>query len=124
MGLCRPARPEKTSPSETGQAVLFDERTNAMNIFPLGQIVGTPAALEAIAEAGQPPEFFLDKHGHGDWGELCEEDKQLNDQALLDGGRLLSAYKTLKGERIWIITEAIDDDGQRNATTILLPSQY
>jgi hypothetical protein len=95
-----------------------------MNIFPLGQIVGTPAALDAIADAGQTPEFFLDQHGHGNWGEVCDEDKAFNDQALLDGGRLLSAYRTLKGERIWIITEAIDDDGIRNATTILLPSQY
>ena len=65
--------------------------------FPLGQIVGTPGALEAIAQAGQTPAFFLDKHGSGDWGEVCDEDKRLNDQALVDGSRLLSAYRTLKG---------------------------
>ena len=27
-----------------------------MNKFPLGQIVATPAALEAIQKAGQPPD--------------------------------------------------------------------
>ena len=95
-----------------------------MNIFPMGTIVATPAALEAIAESGQSPAFFLDRHGHGDWGEVDAGDSALNDQALLDGERLLSAYKTLKGVRIWIITEAVGDDGKREATTILLPSQY
>ena len=35
----------------------------------------------------------------------------LNDQSLVDGSRILSAYKTLKGERLWIITEAADDRG-------------
>jgi len=42
----------------------------------------------------------------------------------VDGSRLLSAYKTLKGERIWIITEAADDQGRRVASTILLPQEY
>jgi hypothetical protein len=28
------------------------------------------------------------------------------------------------GAKIWIITEAADDDGQREATTILLPDEY
>jgi hypothetical protein len=92
--------------------------------FSLGQTVGTPAALKAIAEAGQSPEFFLGKHVAGDWGEVCDGDKRLNDQALMDGSRLLSAYRTLRNVRIWIITEAADDDGKRETTTILLPSQY
>jgi hypothetical protein len=90
-----------------------------MNRFPLGQIVATPGALEAIETAGQSPDFFLDKHAQGDWGEVCDGDKQLNDEALLDGGRLLSAYRTLKNERIWVITEA-----DRSSTCCLLPSEY
>ncbi len=92
--------------------------------FSLGQTLATPSALKALEEAGQSPAFFLDRHVQGDWGLVNEEDKRLNDQALVDGGRLLSAYKTLKGERIWIITEATDDEGRRAASTILLPSEY
>ena len=95
-----------------------------MNKFPLGQIVATPGALEALAESGQTPDFFLAKHASGDWGEVCDGDKKLNDEALADGGRLLSAYCTLENERLWVITEAADDSGKRLATTILLPSQY
>ena len=77
-----------------------------------------------MEESGQSPAFFLEKHASGDWGEMSEEDKRLNDQALVDGQRILSAYKTLKGERIWIITEAADDQGRRAASTALLPPEY
>jgi hypothetical protein len=92
--------------------------------FSLGQILSTPGALEALEASGQSPQFFLEKHVVGDWGTVCAEDKLANDQSLIDGSRLLSAYKTLKGERIWIITEATDDSGNRSATTILLPEEY
>jgi hypothetical protein len=95
-----------------------------MSRFQLGQIVATPAALEAIEASGQSPDFFLAKHAAGDWGEVCKGDAALNDQALLDGERLLSAYKTLKGVSLWIITEAVGDDCKRAATTFILPEEY
>ena len=92
--------------------------------FQLGQTLATPGALKAMEEAGQSPAFFLDQHMQGRWGEVCDEDKRLNDQALVDGSRLLSAYRTLRNERLWVITEAVDDDGRRAATTILRPEEY
>ena len=92
--------------------------------FPLGQLVATPGALRALEEAGQSPAYFLARHVQGDWGEVNDEDKRANDQALVDGNRLLSAYRTLKGERLWIITEAADDENKRAATTLLKPSEY
>jgi hypothetical protein len=92
--------------------------------FSPGRLVATPGALEELTNAGQTPDFFFDKHRSGDWGEVDQEDWHANDQALVDGSRLLSVYKTLKGKKIWIITEAEDDDGQRAATTILLPDDY
>lgn len=98
--------------------------TNGKPKFNLGQILATPGALEVLEESGQTPAFFIARHVKGDWGEVCEEDKQLNDQALIDGSRLLSAYTTLKGVKIWIITEAADEGGHRIATTCLLPSEY
>jgi len=92
--------------------------------FRLGRTVATPAALKAIQQAGQSPAEFLDRHVRGDWGDLCDEDKQANEDALQDGSRILSAYHTSTGQKIWIITEATDDRGQRSATTILLPDEY
>ncbi len=70
------------------------------------------------------PSFFLSKHLSGDWGKVDAEDWSLNDQALLDGSRILSAYQTLRGVKIWIITEAVGDDGRRASTCILLPDEY
>ncbi len=93
-------------------------------LFDLGQIVATPGALEALQVARQQPHEFLIRHVTGDWGDLDDEDKSLNDAALVDGSRILSAYTTRKGERLWIITEAADDQGNRSSSTILLPREY
>jgi len=87
--------------------------------FPLGQVVATPGALAALEEAGQIPGEFLDRHVQNDWGDVSDGDKLLNDQSLQDGSRLLSSYRTTKGEKIWVITEA-----DRSSTCILLPSEY
>lgn len=92
--------------------------------FELGQVVATPGALQALREARQQPSEFLDRHIAGDWGDLDNEDKRLNDEALIDGGRILSAYTTRTEERIWIITEACDDNGRRASTCLLLPEEY
>ena len=92
--------------------------------FPLGQVVATPGALEAMEESGQTPAFFLDQHASCNWGEVGEGDWALNDQALVDGSRLLSVYSTLRGVRLYVITEAGDDHGRRAATTLLLPEEY
>ena len=87
--------------------------------FNLGKIVAKPGAVEAFEESGQSPADFLDRHVRGDWGDVCDEDNLLNDQALIDGSRLLSAYRTLKNVRLWLITEA-----DRSSTCCLLPSEY
>ena len=92
--------------------------------FQLGQTLATPGALEAMQAAGQSPAFFLDQHVQGMWGEVCDEDKRANDQALVDGSRILSAYRTLRNERLWVITEATDAQGRRAAPTIIRPEEY
>ena len=92
--------------------------------FQLGQVVATPGALEAFKAAGQGPGEFLDRHLRGDWGDVCEEDRRLNDMALVDGSRVLSSYATKAGAKLWIITEATGDDGRRASTCILLPEEY
>lgn len=87
--------------------------------FRPGKTVITRGAMAALAESAQQPGDFLSRHLNGDWGELCEEDKQTNEEALELDLRILSAYRTLAGSRLWIITEA-----DRSVTTILLPEEY
>lgn len=71
---------------------------------------------------------FLNRHRNGDWGDLVQEDKELNEEALLSDGRLLSSYnlnEEMKSKissndvKVYIITE-----WDRSATTILFPSEY
>jgi hypothetical protein len=87
--------------------------------FPLGQLVGTPGALEALTRTNQEPVALLQRHWRGDWGDLEDEDKEENEFSLSQNLRILNAYTLNDGTRVWIITEA-----DRSATTILLPEEY
>ena len=102
------------------------KRNGRVRLFPLGQIVATPGALAELQKHTQGSleaycGHFINRHAHGDWGEvLCAEDKALNDQAVLNGSRILSAYLLPDGKtKIWLITEA-----NRSVTTLLLPNEY
>ena len=87
--------------------------------LPLGQVLATPGALEALQEAEVQPATLLNRHQRGDWGELDADDKRLNDEAVDGESRILSAYTLPTGVKVWIITE-----WDRSATTFLLPSEY
>ena len=86
--------------------------------FELGKLYITPGVQEMVAR-GLNAARLLDRHSHGDWGDLSEDDKQLNEEGLKSGDdRLLSHYKTEQG-RVYIITE-----WDRSVTTILMPEEY
>jgi hypothetical protein len=89
--------------------------SNDVHVFP-GRVVLTPGVIQSfrlnVLAAG------ILRHLRGDWGDLCEVDKQLNDEALLKGGHLLSAYGDECGRKFWIRTEA-----DRSYTTVLLPGE-
>lgn len=59
-----------------------------------------------------------DKYMHGDWGDTCESDKKLNDEALDCDDRIVAKYVTTKGD-IFIITE-----WDRSNTTIMFADEY
>jgi hypothetical protein len=95
---------------------MFD-LTKIPSKFLLGQIVATPNALNSVPD--NEIKAALQRHVRGDWGNLDEEDKQANEDALHRGGRLLSSYLTGQNVKFWIITEA-----DRSVTTVLLPEDY
>ena len=88
-------------------------------LFTLGQVVATPGALAALEKTGQQPGDFLSRHVSGDWGEVPPEDIKENEFSLKHGCRVLSAYHTSAGDKLWVITEA-----DRSTTCILLPEEY
>lgn len=96
-------------------------------LFALGDLVATPGALEALKDNRAKLLGLVARHGTGDFGCVCEEDKEHNRESIVHGNRILSAYaidptKPCEGHGdncIWVITEA-----DRSSTTVLLPSEY
>ena len=82
--------------------------------FPLGQTVITPNALETLH--ADDVQRAIRRHSGGDWGDLCMDDKAINDGALAAGCQLISAFHDRKGNRFFIITQ-----GDRSQTTLRLP---
>ena len=89
-----------------------------MGHLPLGKVVATPGVLNLLMDAGEDAFEYLSRHATGDWGELREHDRKVNEISLRHGWRILSSYPVSE-ERVWIITEA-----DRSVTTILLPEEY
>lgn len=84
-------------------------------------VEGDPHADAALMAA-------LRLHQGGHWGQsaLDEHDQQVNDEALDTGARVLTAWEiTAHGrtERVYVITEAADDQGGR-VTVLMLASDY
>lgn len=93
-------------------------------LFQAGQVVSTPGAMEAVSSLYMLE--CLQRHLSGDYGIICEEDKQSNAEAVKYDLRILSAYPINKDQpaengynTFWIITEA-----DRSVTTFLLPEEY
>lgn len=92
-----------------------------MNNFRLGQMVMTRRIADETAinrQFAKDVTEALRRYCNCDWGVTCEEDAELNNEALIDGERILAAYETCNGN-IWIITE-----WDRSVTTILFPDEY
>jgi hypothetical protein len=86
-------------------------------LFRLGTIVATPGVMAMLSSEEQF--IAIQQHQVGDWGDLGELDRETNNSAVKDGGRIMSVYQSFNGERFWVITEA-----DRSVTTLLLPRQY
>lgn len=114
--------------TETGQAAACPNDSSSASsqktavslpLFPLGQVLATPGALELLQSYQLSPLSFIQRHVVGDWGDICVEDQQVNADALQHGYRLMSVYAITPTEKLWVITEA-----DRSCTTLLLPEEY
>lgn len=87
-------------------------------LFNLGRVVGTQAALALLEQHNLSPMQFLERHVAGNFGDLCNEDKESNNEAIWNGERILSSYH-VGDKKLWLITEA-----DRSSTTLLISSEY
>lgn len=87
-------------------------------LFDPGQLVATPGALNHLALYACTPSALIGRHLSVDWGDLDIRDRKLNDEAVVGGVRILSAY-VVAGLKLFVITE-----WDRSYTTVLLASEY
>lgn len=94
-----------------------------MNKLKTGQLVVTCGIFEKMEEDDVFYYFVCDsflRYLKHDWGDMGEEDKKENDDALKQEKRIFAVYKQPKtGLKIWIVTE-----WDRSITTILFPEEY
>jgi SAM-dependent methyltransferase len=91
----------------------------AMYLFDLGTIEVSPAAADALAEAGLEIAPFLEKHRRGDWGDVDEEHRSLSDWALAHNGVIRSAYE-LSGDTVLVVHTGIG----RSHTRVMLEKEH
>ncbi len=83
--------------------------------FGLGEIVVTPAADAALVENATSLEPLLLRHQHGDWGEVSEAIRLVNDRGLSDHFNIQSKYPLVDGRRLVVVTNR-----ERTATMVHL----
>lgn len=88
--------------------------------FDLGTVVMTSTLKHEFGD-NQVAEVTkaLTRHQSGDWGDVDEHDRYVNEQALETGSRIMSVYQSIEGKRFYVITE-----WDRSVTTLLLPEDY
>lgn len=88
-------------------------------MFELGRISVTEGATHALVKTNQSADEFLQRHQAGDWGDVSEETRLKNQEALEEGARLESVYHTSGGEKLLVVTEA-----DRALTSIMVPDEF
>lgn len=90
--------------------------------FNLGRVVQTATVASRIAESKEFAQFVsasIRRYVDCDWGDMCQEDKVANDDAVKNWDRIFAAYVDKHGTKIYIIT-----DCDRAYTTVLFPDEY
>ena len=85
-------------------------------------LVATMGVNNRIAESKSFTEHVfnaISKFAEKDWGTVCDEDKEANDQAVISKDRVLASYGD-GDDKIWIIKDA----GRGAPVTILFPDEY
>ena len=104
-----------------------------MSLFDTGTILFTPKLLRLAGEHKSFSEFIMKSLARHKMNESdsCKDDQEQNKAAVITGGRIFSSYKippdlseVTVSDKVWVITEAEDNDGQRHSTTLLWPSEY
>ena len=112
-----PEREQEFTKSEEGSRP-SSECNVPQPLFEGGWVLATPKALAALTEAELELMDVLARHLVGDWGDIGEEERLLNDLAVVHGQRITSAYQLPTGQEIWVVTAS-----HRDMTWLKFPEQ-
>lgn len=94
-----------------------------MKRFELGKMFATKGVSKMMEENDKFRHFVessFQRYLRCDWGDISDDDKKANDEALDTYDTLLASYTSKEfRKKVWIITEA-----DRSVTTILFPEEY
>jgi hypothetical protein len=109
------------SNSNNGKDNTLSDLLDILIIVAAMDVIGVVRITPGVQDAVNMRELnkALIRHNRGDWGDLSAEDKKMNNWAVENDERVLSAYTTSDGLKFWIVTEA-----DRSSTTVLLPDEY
>jgi predicted transcriptional regulator len=99
--------------------ILHQSRLIEMNI---GQVLATADVMKLSRENKRFASFVrasLERYRRGDWGEMSEGDKHLNDVSEESGRLILAAYESANFPEIWIMTSP-----DRSYSTVMFPEEY
>lgn len=94
----------------TNSEALFDQ------LFPLGKVMATALVRQKVCPSCVG--YAIRCHSLGNWGEVSEFDAMANEEAVKNGGRILSAFICGGAGRFLVVTEA-----DRSVTTVMLPDE-
>ena len=92
---------------------------DSCKLFNVGRVTRTVGAFEALCEARISEAALLARHQGGDWGDAGASDRERNQLALRDGGRIFSAFRIATDRTVWVIT-----DTDNTSTQLLLPCEH
>ena len=77
-----------------------------MRKFELGKLVVTPSAARVLQQSGSSADEVLSRHAEGDWGEVSEQERDVNERGLSEQFNLVSNYRMADDQFITVFTKA------------------
>lgn len=74
--------------------------------FEIGEVLVTPTAASALEAHGRSVSDVLGRHQAGDWGDVSEQARLVNERGLVEGFNLQSTYQLENGQRLVVVTNA------------------
>ena len=91
---------------------------------PGNRVAITPGAVALLEKHPTiSAQKLLARFFEGDWGTVCDEDWQGNNDSVKSGGQLIGSYEAGPGNKVWVVQDPGHNEEHR-VTTLLLPDEY